>query len=144
MALTEFFDTAQATRLARYRTPQMVDYLARTGIVTPSIRAKPGRGRRRLYTFGDVVLLRAVNVLLSAGLSVAKLKIALDTVRSKFRNLTPEQAMSRFLITDGQKVLLEDETHALIDLTADGQLVFAFVVDVEAARQDVIRAASGE
>jgi DNA-binding transcriptional MerR regulator len=118
----------------------MVDYLARTEVVVPSVLRKPGRGRRRLYSFGDLVVLRAVGRLLESGISVARLKTALKTLQRNFRHLRPEGTLCRYLITDGRNVYLEEESGALTDLTDAGQMAFAFVVDIRGARDDVIKA----
>jgi hypothetical protein len=135
------FTTAQAAKFAGFKSSSMVDYLCRAGILVPSLGANPGRGRSRLYTFGEVVLLRALNRLLESRLPVARLKEALERQQKDFRYLTAEGAIRRFLITDGCDVFLEDEPGRLVNLNKDGQMAFAFVVDVEHARRDVIRMA---
>jgi len=44
-------------------TYRQLDYWARTGLVTPSVRAADGSGTQRLYSFTDVVeLLIAINL----------------------------------------------------------------------------------
>src|SRR5262249_41239093 len=120
----QHFTAAQAARLAGFRSPMMVDYLARTEVVVPSVLKQPGRGRRRLYSFGDLVVLRAVSRLLESGISVARLKMALQSLQRNFRQLNPEDALSRYLITDGRNVYLEEESGALTDLTRAGQMTF--------------------
>ena len=118
----------------------MVDYLCRQGIVVPSRRWAPGRGRPRLYGFGDLILLRAVNRLLSSGLPVSRLKVPLRKLQRHFRDLSPETAIERYLMTDGREAFFADEPGAFVDLAEDGQLGFAFIIDVERARRDVLRA----
>ena len=49
-------------------TYRQLDYWARTGLVTPSVRAADGSGTQRLYGFTDVVELRIIKRLLDAGL----------------------------------------------------------------------------
>ena len=131
------FTTREAAALAGFKTAMMVDYLCRSGIVVPSKRARPGRGSRRFYAFGDVVLLRAVNRLLESGLPVSRLKAALKRIQRDFRHLKPDDAIKRYLLTNGREVFLADELGALHDLSKDGQLCFAFVVDICHARDDV-------
>ena len=132
------FTSREAAELAGFRTAMMVDYLCRTGIVAPSARTRPGRGRYRLYTFGDVVLLRALNRLLSSGLPVARLKRAIARLQRDFRHLSPEPAIKRYVITDGRELFLADQPGALVNLNRDGQLAFAFIVDIKHARAEVL------
>ena len=136
------FTSAEAAHLGRFKTAMMVDYLCRAGIVVPSSRGRPGRGRPRLFTLGDVVLLRTLNRLLSSGMPVIRLKVAIDRIRRHFRRLSPETPIKRYLITDGREVFLADEPNALMDLNRDGRLTFAFIVDIEHARGDVLRTAN--
>ena len=133
----ESYTTAQATRVTGFKSPMMVEYLYREGVVIPSIRANPGRGRSCLYSFGDLVLLRALNRLLESKLPVAKLKQALDTQRKIFSDLGPDSEIARYLITDGKNVLLHNYPSHLVELNKDGQLAFAFIVDIHDAREDV-------
>ncbi len=115
----------------------MVDYLCRAGIVIPSVRPNPGHGRSRLYGFGDLVLLRAMKRLLDAGLPVSRLKKALETQQKKFANLGPNTEIAKYLITDGRNVLLANEASSFIELNKEGQIAFAFIVDVDQARTEV-------
>lgn len=128
-------EAAHLSGLSRH----MIDYLCRTGVVRPSGRAAPGRGRHRHYTFGDVVLLKAISGLLTGGLPVRKLKTALDQLRKRdFKGLTEASMIGRYLITDGKRIFLRDRPNALEDLTASGQFAFAFVVDIQDARSKVV------
>lgn len=135
MSYRQFFTTAQATRIAGFNNPMMVEYLARAGVVVPSARPAPGRGRPKLYVFGDLVILRAVRRLLEAGVQVSKLKSALKTYRTLFYGLEPDSSIAKYLITDGKNVLLRDDPKALVELSKDGQLAFAFIVDLCEAKE---------
>lgn len=138
-ALKQHFSIREVARLAGFKRASMIDYLCRTGVVEPSGRPSPGRGRSRLYTFGDVVLLRAISGLLAGGLPVRRLRTALNELRQgKFKNLRKDTAIGQFLVTDGKGVWLKDSADVLIELTAGSQLAFAFLVDVHAARKTVL------
>jgi DNA-binding transcriptional MerR regulator len=130
------FSTRIAGRLAGMK-PTMIDYLARSGVVVPSVRARPGHGLPRLYSFGDVVLLRTLQVLLSRGLPVRQLRVAIHKNRAVFKSVTVSSAVKRFLITDGKELLFEDDAGRLVDLTKDGQMAFAFIADFAHARAEV-------
>lgn len=132
-----YFTAREAMALTGYRTTHMLDYLARSQIVMPSKARAPGRGRRRLYTFADLVLLRAFNRLLSRGVPVKKLKEGLATLRRKFPSLPTEGFPTKFLITDGTNILFEETPEKILDLNSDGQLVFAFIIDMQAVKREV-------
>lgn len=57
---------------------RQVDYWARTGLVEPSIRASQGSGSARTYSEGDIAKLRVVKLLLTAGLSLQKIRRAMS------------------------------------------------------------------
>lgn len=136
-AVRDAYPAAEAARLTGFQTTYMLDYLKRTRVVEPSKASEPGRGRRRLYSYGDLILLRAVRQLLAEGISVKRLQDALTVVRKKFKGLRPDVVVTRFMITDGQSVFLKDDISAVIDLTADGQYAFAFVVDLKRVQAEV-------
>jgi hypothetical protein len=116
----------------------MVDYLCRSNVLVPSKGARPGRGKGRQYSFGDVVMLRALGHLLKCGISVAKLKKALRTLRARHREITPEKA-PRYLVTDGSRVYFDDGANAVEDLSANGQMAFAFIIKLDRVRDDISR-----
>ena len=139
--LKESYTVKEVLELTGFRTPYMLDYLYRSGVVAPSISAAPGRGRRRRYKFSDVVLLRALGRLLKSGLPVRRLKKALEAHRTIIRKVEVDVAIRRYLITDGHEVFFRDDVNDLTNLNKDGQMEFAFVVDYEHARQEVIEEA---
>jgi DNA-binding transcriptional MerR regulator len=111
----------------------MLDYLARTGVLVPSYLGHPGKGRDRLYSFGDIVLLRSLAQILKGGISVRKLRQAFQTLISKHPEITPTSIPARYLVTDGVQVFLRNDG-TLEELTARRQLAFAFVVKLEKLR----------
>jgi hypothetical protein len=111
----------------------MLDYLARTGVLVPSHLGHPGKGRDRLYTFGDVVLLRSLAQILKGGISVRKLRQAFQTLIAKHPEITPTHVPARYLVTDGIHIFLRDEGR-IEELTPGRQLAFAFVVQLEKLR----------
>lgn len=128
------FGIRAAARLSGLN-PAMVDYLCRSAVLVPTGRAKPGRGRGRQYTFGDIVMLRALAQFLSCGISVAKLKTALEKVRERHHQITPKSLPGSYLVTDGRKLFFTDRG-ALEDI--NGQLAFAFVIKLHRVRDDVV------
>ncbi len=102
---------------------RQLDYWTTTGLITPSVRKSEGSGSQRLYAFDDIVQLRVIKSLLDAGVSLQRIRAALDFVRQEglnLRNLT--------LLSDGSKVYALDDNQQVIDLLGRGQGVFAIAV----------------
>jgi len=131
MALKAHYTLSEARRLTGYKTTHMVHYLARQGIVRPTVRGSRGRGNKRLYSYSDLIILRAFRRLLDRGLSVSKLRRAQDQFAKLYRDAELGSVPAKYLMTDGQRVIYEDDAGRLVDLTEEGQLAFAFVVDLE-------------
>lgn len=105
-------------------TYRQLDYWARTGLVTPSIQDAKGSGTQRLYSFQDLVALRVIKGLLDTGVSLQRVRKAVDHVRSLDRPLSGLTLMS-----DGRTVYEVDSPEAVVDLLRTGQGVFAIAVD---------------
>ena len=73
-------------------TYRQLDYWARTELVTPSIRDASGSGTQRLYSFQDLVLLKVIKRLLDAGVSLQRIRQAIDYLRERARGRRPESA----------------------------------------------------
>lgn len=116
----------------------MLDYLARCGVLVPSLRKSSGRGRQRFYSFGDVVMLRALSALLQRGISVKALREALSTHQKLYERITRASDLHRFMVTDGSRIIFLEDGGRLVELTDSGQLNFGFVVDMVAVRGEVI------
>jgi DNA-binding transcriptional MerR regulator len=118
-----------------YRVPQVckvvgisyrqLDYWARTGLVTPSIREAGGSGTQRLYSFQDMVQLRVVKKLLDAGLSLQKIRKAVGFLQEHLDD-GPAQVT---LLSDGSSVYAAQSEDEIFDLLKRGQGVFAIAVD---------------
>jgi DNA-binding transcriptional MerR regulator len=105
-------------------TYRQLDYWARTELVRPSIRDAEGSGTQRLYSFQDLLKLKIVKSLLDAGVSLQKIRKAIDTLEELNR-----PASGTTLVSDGRRVYAEDSPEALLDLLQQGQGVFAIAVD---------------
>ena len=134
------FSTRQAAALAGLSST-MVDYLCRTKIVTPTARYARRRGMRREYSFGDVVVLRAIKKLLNAGVEVSKLKTGLIALRKLHPEITPTSLPAALLVTDGKGVFLRHAPDVIEELST-GQYAFAFVLELRAVQQDILAKAS--
>lgn len=76
---------------------------------------------------------------MSRGLPVRKLKLAVHTMRRRFADIVPEGQLpsDRYLITNGETVYFVDDKARVFDLTGEGQMAFAFMLDVERIRDEV-------
>jgi DNA-binding transcriptional MerR regulator len=136
-AVVESFLVAKAAKLSGL-TPSMLDYLCRQKVLVPAIRGKRGRGNPRKYSFGDVVMLRALAQLLAAGVSVQRLKKAIHSLRPLYNSISRESLPSRYLVTDGSRVFLQNKG-TLLDLDGTDQMSFVFVLELESLRRDVLK-----
>jgi DNA-binding transcriptional MerR regulator len=64
-------------------TYRQLDYWTTTGLVTPSVRAAEGSGSQRLYAFEDIVLLKVIKRLLDTGVSLQRIRTAIEFVRER-------------------------------------------------------------
>jgi DNA-binding transcriptional MerR regulator len=106
-------------------TYRQLDYWARTGLVTPSIRAADGSGSQRLYSFTDVVELRIIKRLLDAGVSLRQIRTALGYLRQESggKPLTDVTLMS-----DGRRIYACHSGEEVVDVLSRGQAVFGIAV----------------
>jgi DNA-binding transcriptional MerR regulator len=103
---------------------RQLDYWATTGLVEPSVRDAVGSGTQRLYSFEDIVTLKVIKRLLDAGVSLQRIRKAIEYVRDRglaLRHLT--------LASDGETVYAADDAREVIDLLQSGQGVFAIAVE---------------
>ncbi len=128
------YTLAQTEKLVGLSRP-MLEYLCRLGIVRPTAASCRGRGRKRLYGFADLVLLRVVSRLLSNGISVARMRAGLTGLRKRCPELASALQKS-VLVTDGVRVYLLDKNGSLEELQF-GQLAFAFVVELSGIHSDL-------
>src|SRR3954467_8536350 len=75
-------------------TSPRLDYWARTELVTPSIRDASGSGTQRLYSFQDLLTLKVIKNLLDTGVSLQRVRNAVEHLRGMDRPLTGVTLMS--------------------------------------------------
>lgn len=117
-------------------TKYMLDYLAREDIFRPGKRDEWGRGRRRLYSYEDVVLLRALHKICAGKGKISHLKASLKSYRQKMGPLRPGQDMNRLLVVQGNKLCTYDDGARPLELVT-GQLTLSFVVDLGVVSKEV-------
>lgn len=124
---TRTFTAGETAWLAgvRYAT---LDYWARSGFFAPGVAPAAGKGSSRLYSFQDVLALRALTRLRLAGLDLIRL-------RPLARYLTCHPAAGRseaeaYVVVAGKDVFPACRDTPLSALLSDGQGCCSFVVDV--------------
>lgn len=105
-------------------TYRQLDYWTTTGLVAASVRNAEGSGSQRLYGFDDIVQLKVIKRLLDTGVSLQRIRSAIDFIRDRglsMRNVT--------LMSDGTSVYAVDDEAQIIDLLRKGQGVFAIAFE---------------
>jgi DNA-binding transcriptional MerR regulator len=118
-----------------YRVPEVckvvgisyrqLDYWARTGLVNPSVKEAGGSGTQRMYSFQDLVQLRVIKKLLDAGVSLQRIRKAVDFLQDNMN----KQPQGITLMSDGTSIYACESEDEIIDLVKRGQGVFAIALD---------------
>ena len=122
---------------------RQLDYWARTGLVTPSVKDAGGSGTQREYSFQDIVLLRAIKNLLDTGVNLQRIRKAIEFLRDHLKK--PPAGLT--LLSDGNKIYACESPTEVMDLLQRGQGVFGIAVDkvwsdVEGSVRKTVRAAA--
>ena len=117
------FTAAQAARLTGCSLPQLSSW-ERLGLVVPP------PGRTHPYTFQDLVALRVVASLLDAGLSLARIRRAVQYLVE-----SGEDVAALSLVTDGDTVWACRDDGQILDALRHGQL--ALFVGLDRVTEDV-------
>jgi DNA-binding transcriptional MerR regulator len=107
-------------------TYRQLDYWARTDLIRPSLQTAHGSGSQRLYSFQDVVQLRVVKRLLDAGMSLKKIRTAMDLLREQLRSENPLSDVT--LLSDGSTIFAAHSADEVVDVFRKGQGVFGIAV----------------
>jgi len=103
---------------------RQLDYWARTGLVRPSVRDAQGSGTQRLYSFQDLVALKVIKSLLDTGVSLQRVRRAVEYLQDMKK---PAHGVT--LMSDGVRIYEAESPEAVVDLLSKGQGVFAIAVD---------------
>lgn len=124
----EGFTSHQACRLTGC-TSRQLRYWDKIGLVQPSVQQTGGRpGVPRLYSFRDLVGLRVITSLLDGGMSLQRIRRALEYLR---RKAGLEDHLSELkLITDGKSVFkIARREGEILDALRHGQMAFFVAID---------------
>ncbi len=103
---------------------RQLDYWARTRLVSPSVQPAQGSGSQRLYAFEDLVNLKLIKNLLDAGISLQKVREAIEYLGESGEDMT-----GMTIASDGVSVYACRSAEEVFDLLRKGQGVFSIAVD---------------
>ena len=107
-------------------TYRQLDYWARTDLLVPSLQSAQGSGSHRRYSFQDIVQLRVVKRLLDAGMSLKKIRTAMDLLRDQLQSDNPLTDVT--LLSDGITIFAAHSADEVFDVFRRGQGVFGIAV----------------
>ena len=107
-------------------TYRQLDYWARTKLIQPSLQSAKGSGSQRLYSFTDVVQLKVVKRLLDAGMSLKKIRTAMDILKEQLSSASPLTDVT--LLSDGSTIYAAHSPDEVVDVFQRGQGVFGIAV----------------
>ena len=119
---------------------RQIDYWDRTHFIKPSVSEASGYGSVRLYSFNDLVQLKVARTLMDKGISLQKIRKAINYLKKNMPEVKKPLSELRFL-TDGETLfVLTEDKKAIIDALKSGQLVFAVALGkiIEALKGEVI------
>lgn len=122
VANEEGFSAPQACKLVGLSYRQ-IDYWARTGLLRPSLLDGKGSGRRRRYSYRDLVQLKVIRRLLDAGIGLVKIRRAVPFLDAQLG----EDLASASLVVNGSESPLVHHEGELVDALRHGQGVFSVV-----------------
>ncbi len=107
-------------------TYRQLDYWARTDLLTPSIQTAHGSGSQRLYSFTDIVQLKVIKSLLDAGMSLKKIRQAMEILAEQLASEAPLTDVT--LLSDGSTIYAAHSPNEVVDIFQRGQGVFGIAV----------------
>ncbi len=119
-----------------YRAPQVcrlvgityrqLDYWARTDLLKPSLVEAHGSGSQRQYSFSDIVQLKVIKRLLDAGMSLKRIRNAVEILQEQLDSDRPLGDVT--LLSDGQTIYAATSPDEVVDVFRRGQGVFGIAV----------------
>ena len=104
---------------------RQIDYWDRTHFIKPSVSEASGYGSIRLYSFTDLVQLKVAKTLIDKGISLQKIRKAMNYLRKNMTEVKKPLSELRFL-TDGETIfVITKDKKVIIDTLKSGQLVLS-------------------
>ena len=128
---TPSFSSTQLVELVPEVSYRQADYWARTDVLVPSVADPSGSGRRRLYSFADVVAAKIASELRNAGASLRQIARVVKCVQSAGERIAWDDA--KLVVSDSDVVIVTDGNVA--DTGSDG--IVWLVVDLGSVVREV-------
>lgn len=109
-------------------TYRQLDYWASSDFITPSIIEKVGLRTKRIYTFTDILAIRAAMRLLDAGIPLQGIRKAVNRLQLELTS-KKEVLHSLVWLTDGENLFVLEDRNMVRNVLND-QYAFAFAVNV--------------
>ena len=119
---------------------RQIDYWDSTHFIKPSVSEATGYGSVRLYSFNDLIQLRVAKTLMDKGISLQKIRKAINYLKKNMPEVEKPLYELRFL-TDGETIfVLTKDKKEIIDTLKSGQLVFSIALGeiVEGLKGEVV------
>ena len=119
---------------------RQVDYWDRTHFIKPTVSEASGYGSVRLYSFNDLIQLRVAKTLMDKGISLQKIRRAINYLKKNMPEIKKPLSELKFL-TDGETIfVLTKDKKEIIDTLKSGQLVFSIALGeiVEGLKGEIV------
>src|SRR4030066_1285397 len=121
------FNTKTVSKVTSLSMRQ-IDYWDRTHFIKPSVSEASGYGSVRLYSFNDLVQLKVARTLMDKGISLQKIRKAINYLKKNMPEVKKPLSEVKFL-TDGETIfVLTKDKKEIIDTLKSGQLVFSIAL----------------
>ncbi|MCG2722283.1 MAG: MerR family transcriptional regulator [Thermodesulfovibrionales bacterium] len=107
---------------------RQIDYWDRTHFIKPSVSEASGYGSVRLYSFKDLVQLKVAKTLMDKGVSLQKIRKALNYLKKNMPEIKKPLAELKFLTDSDTIFVLTKDKKVIIDTLRSGQLIFSIAL----------------
>ena len=106
---------------------ERLNYWAKIGFIKPSVQ-EGGRRARRLYSFADLIRLKTAKNLLDNGISLQKLRKAMDYLKRCEPQIKEPLSQLKFLTNGRSLFTLTGDSGKAIDILNQNQLVWSIAI----------------
>lgn len=119
--------SAQKAKKITGASQRQLDYWDEIGLIQPSQQQASGKGSKREYSYTDLVRLRTVVSMRQVGISLQKVRRALEIIKSWNRG--SKSWAKRKLISDGNDIFITtSDRRVLKSVLKNGQLAFSVIM----------------
>jgi DNA-binding transcriptional MerR regulator len=119
----------------------VLDYWVKTGFIVPAEQKGKGKGSDRLFSFGDVVAIKAALRLRALGASLQGIRQAVQLIQKEHdkeeSTATAAGLKGKYLIWDGKEIVERTSDGVIARLKRPGQLAFDWVISLESVHNEL-------